>query len=307
MAEKSKGNNVIYLIEEPETFLHPTAQADLLIALKELSNDNQVIITTHSPVFAGATSVKGVVLCTKDGQSNYSNANEENDTEFLLKIVEELGIKPSYNLRDHHEKIVFVESNNDAKFYNLLCEKIIGRNLLENEKVLVLPFGGGEDIESFLNIDYFDNSNRELYLIIDSDKHLNKQDKQLQRAQSFRSEKEKGKAYVLFKSYIESYYHPRAFERVYQLEENTFDFFSEDENVRSTIKQVVENHQLRNKNIKEKNNFRVFNETSKEEFEEILEPELIEFLNLVWLGQTFIKTNLPTLLLSKNELTPVFI
>ncbi|HIC30776.1 MAG TPA: hypothetical protein EYO76_02555, partial [Flavobacteriaceae bacterium] len=35
LAEKSKGNNVIYLIEEPETFLHPTAQADLLIALKE--------------------------------------------------------------------------------------------------------------------------------------------------------------------------------------------------------------------------------------------------------------------------------
>src|SRR5690606_27246853 len=84
LAEKSKGDNIIYLIEEPETFLHPTAQADLLNALKELSNDNQVIITTHSPVFAGATSVKGVVLCTKDGQSNYCNATEDDDTAFLL-------------------------------------------------------------------------------------------------------------------------------------------------------------------------------------------------------------------------------
>lgn len=278
LAEKNKGKNVIYLIEEPETFLHPTAQADLLSALRELSNNNQVIITTHSPVFAGATSVNGVVLCTKDEQSDYENAANEGDTSFLLKIVDELGIKPSYNLRDHHEKILFVESNNDAKFYNLICEKVIGSSLLDNEKVLVLPFGGGEDIESFLNIDYFDSSNRDLYLLIDSDKNQNKLDKQLQRAESFEKSKEKGDAYVLSKSYIESYYHPRAIERVYQLEENTFDFFKEDEDVRSTIKQVIEDNQLRNKNIKEKNNFRVFNETTKEEFEEILEPDLIGFL-----------------------------
>lgn len=277
LAEKSKGNNIIYLIEEPETFLHPTAQLDLLNAFKELSNDNQIIITTHSPVFAGATSVKGVVLCTKDGQSNYSNTAENNDTAFLLKIVDELGIKPSYNLRDHHEKIVFVESPNDAKFYHLLCERLIDKRLLQNNKILVLPFGGGEDIESFLNIDYFDSSNRDLYLIIDSDKKENKQDKQNQRAETFET-KPKSKAYVISKSCIENYYHPRAFEREYQLEENTFDFFGEDENVRSTIKEVIEEKELRNKNIKEKNNFRIFNETTREEFEEIVEQELVDFL-----------------------------
>lgn len=277
LAEKSKGNNIIYLIEEPETFLHPTAQLDLLNAFKDLSNDNQIIITTHSPVFAGATSINGVVLCKKDIQSNYSNASKENDTEFLMSIVQELGIKPSYNLRDHHEKIVFVESSNDAKFYHLLCDKLIGSKLLQNNKILVLPFGGGEDIESFLNIDYFDSSNRGLYLIIDSDKKENKQDKQNQRAEGFRA-KPNGNAYVIFKSCIENYYHPRAFERVYELEENTFDFFTEDENVRVTIKHVIEEKTLRNKNIKEKNNFRIFNETTKEELKEIVEQELIDFL-----------------------------
>ncbi|RXG30693.1 ATP-dependent nuclease [Leeuwenhoekiella marinoflava] len=277
LAEKSKGNNIIYLIEEPETFLHPTAQLDLLNAFKDLSNDNQIIITTHSPVFAGATSVNGVVLCKKDIQSNYSNASKENDTEFLMSIVEELGIKPSYNLRDHHEKIVFVESSNDAKFYHLLCDKLIGSKLLQNNKILVLPFGGGEDIESFLNIDYFDSSNRGLYLIIDSDKKENKQDKQNQRAEIFRA-KSNGNAYVISKSCIENYYHPRAFERVYELEENTFDFFTEDENVRITIKHIIEEKTLKNKNIKEKNNFRIFNETTKVEFEEIVEQELIDFL-----------------------------
>src|SRR5690606_4564969 len=103
LAEKNKGHNIIYLIEEPETFLHPIAQQDLLNALKELSDDNQIIISTHSPVFAGATDINGVILCTKDIQSNYENAVNESRVKFLRKIVEELGIKPSYNLSDHHE------------------------------------------------------------------------------------------------------------------------------------------------------------------------------------------------------------
>jgi putative ATP-dependent endonuclease of OLD family len=278
LAEKSKGHNIIYLIEEPETFLHPTAQQDLLNAFKELSNDNQIIITTHSPVFAGATSVNGVVLCTKENQSNYRNATKENDTEFLLRIVEELGIKPSYNLRDHHEKIVFVESSNDAKFYHILCQNVLNKNLLKNNKILVLPFGGGEDIESFLNIDYFDNSNRALYLIIDSDKQENNEEKQHQRALNFKDTKPNGKSYVISKSCIENYYHPRTFERVYNLEPNTFKFFEANDNVRRVIKSIVEEKQLGKKNIKEKNNFRVFDEMTKEEFEEIIELELIDFL-----------------------------
>ena len=275
LAEKSKGHNIIYLIEEPETFLHPTAQQDLLSAFKELSNDNQIIITTHSPVFAGATSVNGVVLCTKEGQSNYLNSS--NDKDFIFKIANELGIKPSYNLRDHHEKIVFVESSNDAKFYDLICNKLLGISLLKNNKILLLPFGGGEDIESFLNIDYFDNSKRALYLIIDSDKKENNQEKQKQRAVSF-TKKPNAKAYLINGSCIENYYHPRAIERVYALKENTFNFFRDDESVSKTIKQIITDKSIGNKKIKEKNNFKIFNEITENEFNEIIEKELIEFL-----------------------------
>lgn len=104
LAEKSKGNNIIYLIEEPETYLHPSAQEDLLTAFRDLSDDNQIIITTHSPIFAGATDHNSIVLCRKDSQSVYEYATPENKKEFINKIVAELGIKPSYNLRDYHEK-----------------------------------------------------------------------------------------------------------------------------------------------------------------------------------------------------------
>lgn len=281
LAEKNKGKSIVYLLEEPETFLHPSAQEDLLSAFRDLSFDNQIIITTHSPVFAGATNSNSVILCIKEKQSIYEFAKPGKENQFIDMIVEELGIKPSYNLKDHHKKIVFVESPNDCKFYDIVCKKLIGLDLLKNKEILVLPFGGGEDIESFLNIDYFDNSGRELFLIIDSDKHTNNEAKQAQRADDFKIKKQKAKSYVISKSWIENYYHPRAIERVYGLPKNTFDFIKPEDNAKKYIKTVIATDSLQQKNIKEKNNFKVFEAMSKDEWNEVVENDLCDFLKLI--------------------------
>ncbi len=270
LAEKSKGSNIIYLIEEPETFLHPTAQADLLNALKELSDDNQVIITTHSPVFAGATNVDGVVLCTKDGQSNYLNAIEEDDANFISKVIDELGIKPSYNLRDNFEKILFVEGPGDLMFFKKICSKVLGRNL--DDKVLVLPTGGSS-IDSFINISYFKKNGRELFLILDSDKGLSVKnpEKPLKQQSIVDDFKENfGSSYLLNKSNIESYLHPRAIERRYDhIENDSIHFFADDEYLSEYFKE---------NGIIKKHNIQIFDLMTKEEFEEVLEQELIDFL-----------------------------
>lgn len=273
LAEKSKGHNIIYLIEEPETFLHPTAQQDLLNALKELSNENQIIITTHSPVFAGATSVKGVVLCTKDIQSNYENADEENDTDFLMKIVDELGIKPNYNLRDDFEKILFVEGQDDATFYRIICGKILSKIL--DDKVLVLPTGGSS-IDSFINIAYFKKNGRELFLILDSDKGLSIKNPEKPRIQAdsiTNFNNDFGKGYALKKSNIESYFHPSALKRFYNhLIGIDIPFFEDDKDLSTYFKE---------NRISKKHNTKIFNLMSKEEFEEVVEQELIDFLKVL--------------------------
>ncbi|KIN16434.1 hypothetical protein RO22_07570 [Halomonas sp. KHS3] len=277
LSEKNKGLNVIYLIEEPETFLHPSAQNDLLDAFLELSDDNQVVITTHSPVFAGATYIESVILCKKENGSQYENYKDNGRELFLNSIISELGIKPSFNMRDTHEKIVFVESHNDANFYDMICRNLIGKPLIGNDEILVLPFGGGEDIDSFLNIDYFDNSGRELFLIIDSDKHKDNFKKQITRAENFVNNKEKGKAYVIEKSCLENYYHPRAFERLYGLDENSFPRIADDDDARNVIKLYKKEFDSA-KNIKEKNNFDVFHEMKIDEWEEVIESDLTQFL-----------------------------
>lgn len=272
LAEKSKGNNIIYLIEEPETFLHPTAQQDLLTALKELSDDNQVVITTHSPVFAGATNVNGVVLCTKDGQSNYENAIEGSEQDFLFKIIDELGIKPSFNLRDHFDKILFVEGQDDSSFYKLIASTLLEMDL---KNILILPCGGSS-VESFINIEYFKKNGRELFLILDSDKGLKVRDPKkpiLQQQIIDKFNADFGQAYSLKKSNIEYYFHPKALKRYYfHLKDEEIEIFKDEEDLKDYFKE---------KKINKNHNVNIFETMTPLEWEEVVEPELLDFLRLL--------------------------
>ncbi|KGK30525.1 AAA family ATPase [Cellulophaga sp. E6(2014)] len=273
LAEKNKGNNIVYLIEEPETFLHPSAQEDLLSALKELSEDNQIVITTHSPVFAGATNPESVILCKKDGQTIYEYATEATKEDFVFKIIDELGIKPSFNLRDSFEKILFVEGKDDATAYKLICQKLFDKDL--EDKVLVLPTGGSS-VDSFINISYFKKNGRELFLLLDSDKGLStiepkKPIIQVDTISNFNANF--GEGYALQKSNLESYFHPRALESHYHhLAVNEIHFFGDDEYLKDFFKE---------KGINKKHNIDIFNLMTKEQFEEVLEPELIAFLEKI--------------------------
>lgn len=270
LAEKKKGNNIVYLIEEPETFLHPSAQEDLIDAFNNLSEDNQILISTHSPVFVGATDINSVVLCKKEEQSIYETTTEENKIDFINEIIQELGVKPSFNLRDNFEKILFVEGKDDLEFYKKVTSELLEKDL--EEKVLVLPVGGSS-VDSFVNISYFKNNGRDLFLILDSDKGLlirdpNKPEIQIKSSDNFNENF--GKSYLLKKSNIESYFHPRALERNYHhLDKDSLHFFADDEDLKEFFKE---------KGINKKHNVDIFNEMTKEEWKTVIEDELVEFL-----------------------------
>lgn len=55
----------LLLFEEPELYLHPTAQKILFDALTEFSRDNSVVVTTHSPAFFGPDATKTFVKVRK--------------------------------------------------------------------------------------------------------------------------------------------------------------------------------------------------------------------------------------------------
>lgn len=275
LAQKKKGDDVIYAIEEPETFLHPKAQEDLLDALVDLSEDNQIVLATHSPVFAGSSDKASVVLCEKTERgSEYST--EADNSNIPKRIIEELGIRPQYNMRDKYSKILFCESKNDIRFYDVVSKELIGKGIIGNPDILALP-GGGDSLEDIINIDYFTETSRKLYLIVDSDKHQDekKQQSNKQRVATFNN-LDNAKGYILKKACIENYYHPRAFERTYtSLPTGVCAIFDESDNVKEKLKALMQENSVQ---IKVKNCHDVFNETTKEEWEEIIEPDLVAFL-----------------------------
>lgn len=286
LASVRSTGDTIYAIEEPETFLHPSAQTELLNSLITISEDNQVLITTHSAVFAGKTPNNSIFL-TKKGAIGTEYLSKDEVT--IKGIIEELGIRPSHNLVDEFEKIIFFESHHDIDFFKILCEKAgyrIDRNYL------LLP-GGTSSVENLISVDYFQNqTTRNQFLVIDSDifdpddyptekvKGLEYKVAKNNKIVSDFDAKDRCSGWVLPKREMENYLHPRAIERAYGLTENIipYDTFPDTLDVETIRNDVI----MPSNSKKLKNRIDIFNSMSQEEWDEVIDDKLREILETIF-------------------------
>jgi hypothetical protein len=103
--EKASERGYLMLFEEPELFLHPSAQKILFEALGVFSKKHHVVVTTHSPLFLGPDATATFVRLSK--------TEKEGDPKPFTKAcpVELTGISP----RDEFQIICF--ENNNAAFF----------------------------------------------------------------------------------------------------------------------------------------------------------------------------------------------
>ncbi|AIB12265.1 hypothetical protein ABAZ39_09685 [Azospirillum argentinense] len=88
----------LILFEEPEAFLHPNQQENMAFSLRQLGKepDQQVLLTTHSPIFAGkaASDLKQIIrLCRSGGVSKVHQISENDLNELLTggkKLIDAL-------------------------------------------------------------------------------------------------------------------------------------------------------------------------------------------------------------------------
>jgi predicted ATP-dependent endonuclease of OLD family len=128
----------IIAIEEPESHLHSGAIHSLVNVINHISDNNQVIITTHNPLFVQQNSLKSNILV---------NNGTARPAKSISEIRNILGVLPSDNLRNAN--CVFVVEGEDdkialSKILSSINEKI--STALKTNMLVIKPLGGAGNL-----------------------------------------------------------------------------------------------------------------------------------------------------------------
>lgn len=97
-AEDERSNYLVILFDEPGLYLHSKAQSDMITVLEELSINNQIIYSTHSPYLIDTTKLHRLrlVLNTKKHGSTIEKITSikiKNQKDALKPIIDALGLE----------------------------------------------------------------------------------------------------------------------------------------------------------------------------------------------------------------------
>ncbi|WP_066230148.1 AAA family ATPase [Metabacillus fastidiosus] len=169
--QNENSGKYILLLDEPGLNLHASAQNDLLRFIEEkLSNDYQVIYTTHSPFMIDATKLNEVrtVFDSMDPKkgSFISDAIEEKDSDTLFPLQAALGYDIAQNLYISKNNLL-VEGPADLLYLTVMSGLLEteGRTGLENN-ITIVPVGGLDKVSSFISL--FRGSKINVVCLLDS-------------------------------------------------------------------------------------------------------------------------------------------
>ena len=167
----------ILLLDEAGLSLHPLAQKDLIAFFKNLSKENQIIHTTHSPFLVDTENIDNVKLAyvDPDGHTVLSNDLRANSTPKMKTSIYAVHAALGLNVSDvllHGCQPVIVEGPSDQYYLYAIKNFLIANSKIHPKKELVfMPAGGIKGVSSLASIISTDG---ELpYVVLDSDKSGN--------------------------------------------------------------------------------------------------------------------------------------
>lgn len=203
--------NFVFGIEEPENCLHPRLQRELVTSFRHLANEGyQVIVTSHSPVFAGASPIEDLALVVRE--TGAAKAIQKPDLN-LSDVAEQLGVEPSDQITSYHA-CVFVEGPGDIMFWTTVASKLKEGGHVPadfGDKQIGLLLCGGETMKHWIDMRAMGRLNRRFGVVVDSDRK-SPQDNIPGRKLRWKVECENqgGRFFILRKREIENYLHCRA-------------------------------------------------------------------------------------------------
>lgn len=169
----------ILIIEEPESFLHPSAQAEFGRIIQDLSEEFkvQVIVATHSPYFLSQQRPESNILLSRKLDAGQLRATEKITVEadnWMEPFALNLGLsnpefepwKPIFFSRTN--KILLVEGEIDKEYFNLLRDDAHGSNKLcfDGE---IFQYGGTGTIQSGVLLRFIKGRYHRFFVTFDLD------------------------------------------------------------------------------------------------------------------------------------------
>lgn len=143
LISRSKGSLV--LIENPEHHLHPGAQRTLLQFIRDNLKNNQILITTHSPIFLSQKDLSIHIITKREEGTKIRKA----ELEGLSKALAELGSRNSDLLLA--DFVLFLEGPSDEKIIKSWAKTL---DLdFNSANVFCVPIGGARNFYYYANSD----------------------------------------------------------------------------------------------------------------------------------------------------------
>lgn len=150
----------IVIIEEPESFLHPSAQAEFGKVLRNISDELgiQIIVTTHSPYMLNQhNSIANILLSRKVKYGKYMETKQINisESKWMSPFADQLGVNNAeFNdleeiFHTHKSRVVLVEGETDKEYLTHICKNQLCQNII-SDTVEIVPYGGKDVLKNTL-------------------------------------------------------------------------------------------------------------------------------------------------------------
>ncbi len=148
--ERFKKTGAVFLIEEPEMYLHPQRARAFYDTLRRISEDNQVIYTTHSAYFTSVPHFDEIrIVSKKQGHRTVVKRSELHDTQDLRDRLDQQ-IDPERSELFFADHVILVEGPTEKMAFPVWAERLgVDLNRLN---ISVIEVGGKKSLPLFADV-----------------------------------------------------------------------------------------------------------------------------------------------------------